>query len=121
MGSLLENLAQQWAEQDMQATYEWASAKPTGEAKDRLLGRIALVESKHNPEEAARLVAEQISPGTVQDEAAISVIHQWALRDASAAMTWVQSFPESNLRYKAILEVQNIQVFQEEVHQSAGS
>jgi hypothetical protein len=109
MKALRDGLGQQWAEQDMQATSAWALAKPAGEDRDRLLGRIALVKSKTNPEEAAQWVAEQMSPGAVQDEAAISVIYQWASRDANAAMAWVQSFPDGNLRYRAILEVQNIQ------------
>ena len=105
--SLLDNLVQQWAGQDMQAASAWALAKPAGEDQDRLLGRIAFVKSKNNPEEAARFVAEQMSPGAVQDEAVISVIYQWALRDANAAMAWAQLFPEGNLRYRAIQEVRN--------------
>ena len=109
MKALRDNLAQQWAEQDMPAAGAWALAKTDAEDRDRLLGRIALVKSKTNPKEAAQWVAEQMSPGAEQDEAALSVIYQWALRDANAAMEWVQSFPEGNLRYRAILEVQNIQ------------
>jgi hypothetical protein len=110
--SLLANLAQQWAELDMQAACAWATATPAGAEQNRLLGRIALVQSKHNPEAAARFVAEQMSPGTLQDEAALSVIYQWALRDAPAAQAWVQMFSESPLRYRAMLEVHNIQAAQ---------
>ena len=109
MKALRDGLGQQWAEQDMQAACAWALAKPDAEDRDRLLGRIAVVKSKTNPEEAAQWVAEQMSPGAVQDEAAISVIYRWALRDANAAMAWVQLFPEGNLRCRAILEVQNLQ------------
>ena len=109
MKALRDGLVQQWAEQDTQAASAWTLAKPAGEEQDRLLWRIALVESKTDPEKAAQWVAEQMSPGSVQDEAAISIIYQWASRDANAAMEWVQSFPEGNLRYRAILEVENIQ------------
>jgi hypothetical protein len=103
---VLENVTQQWAEQDALAAYAWAVNKPAGKERDRLLGRIAYVESKTHPEDAARLVALQISPGATQDEAAISVLYQWTTRDADAAMAWAQSFPEGNLRDRAIKEVE---------------
>jgi hypothetical protein len=121
MNNLLVNLTQQWAEQDMPAACAWTAAKPAGEDRDRLLGRIAFVKSKSHPEAAARFVAEQMSPGAVQDEAAITVIYQWALRDANAALAWVQTFPEGNLRYRAMQEVQNIQSARQTMSQPAGS
>ena len=43
---LLDNMAQQWAAQDMQAASAWALAKPAGEQRDRLVQRIAFAESK---------------------------------------------------------------------------
>ena len=106
--NLLDSLAQLWAGQDMQAASAWALAKPPGEQRDRLLGRVAFVQSQTNPEEAARLVVEQMSPGATQTEAAISVMHQWALRDANAAMKWAEAFPPGNLRDRAINEVKNV-------------
>jgi hypothetical protein len=121
LSRLLDNLAQQWAEQDLSAAATWVAAQPAGEDQERLLGRIALVQSKTNPEAAARFVAEQMSPGPVQDEAAISVIYQWALRDANAARAWVQLFPEGKLRYRALQEVQNIQTVRKTMNQPAGS
>ena len=56
--NLLDNLAQVWAGQDGQAASAWAMAKPPGEQRDHLFGRIAFVQSQTNPEEAARLVVE---------------------------------------------------------------
>lgn len=104
--NVLENVTQQWAEHDTAAAYAWAANKPAGEERDQLLGRIAYVESKTKPEDAARLVALQITPGATQDEAAISVLYQWSVRDASAAMAWAQSFPEGSFRERAIKEVE---------------
>jgi hypothetical protein len=66
------------------------------------------VESKTDPKDAANLVAEQIPPGRIQDEAAISVIYQWALKDPEAAMNWAQSFPVGTLHDRAVNEVQNV-------------
>jgi len=106
--NLLDNMVLQWAEQDGAAASTWAMSRPAGEERDRLFGRIVFAESKTKPEEAARLIVEQMSPGAAQMEAAISVMHQWALRDAPAALAWAQQFPEGELRNRAVGEVQNI-------------
>ncbi len=106
--NLLENMVLQWAQQDGAAAFAWTRSRPAGEERDRLFGRIAFVQSKTSPEEAARLIVEQMSPGAAQEEAAISVMHQWAQRDATAAMAWAQRFPEGKLRNRAIQEVQNL-------------
>jgi hypothetical protein len=110
MGNLLDNRAQLWAERDEQSAFTWASAKPPGEGRDRLLQRIALVQATTDPEQAAQMIAEQISPGSIQNEAAISVLYQWAHQNAAAALAWAQSFPAGDFRDRAIREVQNVKV-----------
>jgi len=106
--NVLENLMMQWADENVEAAYAWAAAKPPGEQRDGLLSRVAFVESKTDPKDAANLVAEQVPPGRIQDEAAISVIYQWALKDPEAAMNWAQSFPVGTLHDRAVNEVQNV-------------
>lgn len=105
--NLLDNLAQQWAAQDADAAMAWALAKPAGEQRDRLLQRIAFVDAESNPQQAARLVAEQMEPGPNQDEAVISVLYQWARSDAGAALAWAEAFQTGDLRDRAIEEVRN--------------
>jgi len=105
--NVMANVALQWAARDEPAASAWAAAQPPGEERDLLLSRIALVQSKSNPAEAAKLVAEQISPGPVQEEAAISVASQWAAQDPNAALEWAQSFPNYGLRHRAVLEVEH--------------
>ncbi len=102
---LLENLVQQWAEQDWTAAYTYAAGKPPAEERDRLLMRLAFVRSKENPADAAIIVVEQISPGEIQNEAAISVLHQWFLKAPEAARAWAQLFPPGDLRDRALKEV----------------
>jgi hypothetical protein len=63
------------------------------------LGVQALAES--SPEKAAILAVEHMSPGFHQDEAVISALHQWVLRDREAAAAWVAQFPEGPLRDRA--------------------
>jgi hypothetical protein len=106
--NLLENLVHQWVEQNEPAATSYAISRPPGIERDRLLSRVALTRSKENPIEAAKLVAEWISPGEVQNAAAISVLHQWALRDPNAASDWAQMFPDDALRARALTEVESI-------------
>jgi hypothetical protein len=105
---LLASLAQTWAGQDWQAASTWALAKPAGEQRDRLLQRIALVAAKTDPAEAGRLISEQMAPGQIQNEAAISVLYQWSRQDAVAALAWAESFSPGDLRERAINEVKNV-------------
>jgi hypothetical protein len=35
-------------------------------------------------------------------------MHQWALRDANAALAWAEAFPPGDLRERAINEVKNV-------------
>jgi len=106
--NVLENVAMQWAEQDIQAASKWAAARQPGAQRDSLLSRIAFVDSKTYPENAAALVAELIPPGPIQDVAAISVLYQWAQKDPNAAMKWAQTFSAGTLRDRAVNEVQNV-------------
>lgn len=108
MDSTLENLAQQWAETDLPSALAWAGAHPAGEQRDQLLARMAFVQSQAAPVDAARLAVEQIAPGEAQDESVISVLHQWARRDLAAATAWAESFPEGELRHRALQELAGI-------------
>jgi hypothetical protein len=101
----LANLAQQWAEQDLNKALAWAEAKPSGEVREQLFKRIALVWSQSDPANAASLVVERIPAGPEQNEAAMSVLHQWSLRDLQGAMAWVRLFPEGDLRDRALEEL----------------
>jgi hypothetical protein len=105
---LLENLTQQWADKDTRPALTWAEEQNPGDERDQLIQRIALVESKANPHEAANLVLQQIPPGPVQIEAVITVVHQWGERDRNAAAAWVNQFPEGAVRERALAELDGI-------------
>ena len=107
----LANLEQQWAQTDLPAAREWAVAKPAGDEKNELLERVAYVWALADPENAARFVVEKMSPGNTQTEAAISVLHQWALRDFNGAEAWVELFPEGEIRQRAMNELAGIREY----------
>lgn len=104
----LANLTAQWAQKDLPTAREWALAKPEGDEKNDLLARVAYVWASTDPKNAAHLVVEKMSPGNAQTEAAISVLHQWALRDLEGARAWVELFPDSDLRDRAINELNGV-------------
>lgn len=107
--STLENLTQQWAARNHAAALAWAMDQKAGVTRDRLIQRIAFVQAQSSPADAAWLVVEQIPSGAIQADAAISVLHQWALKDLAAAGAWVQRFPEGALKHRAEQEIQGLQ------------
>src|SRR5688572_25676263 len=108
-----ESLLQQWAEKDLSAALAWANAYPPGEQREKVLARIALVQSQSAPADAAQLVATEIPPGDVQAEAAMSVLHQWAMRDWPAAAAWLAQFSDGPLRERAERELAGIAAYAE--------
>ena len=95
------NLTQQWAARDFAAASAWALRQPDGTQKDQLLQWIILVRAQTDPFSAGALAAEQIPPGTVQDEAVLTVVNQWARSDVAGAAAWVAGFPPGPLQQRA--------------------
>lgn len=104
---LLESLTMQWCEKESEAVLDWALTQPPGEWKNRLVARASFVLSKLDPVRAAHLVSG-LEPGSLQDEAAMAVLHQWALKDSSAAFEWAEAFSEPALRERALAEISNL-------------
>jgi hypothetical protein len=98
---MVQNVAQQWAAQDFSAASAWILQQPAGAQRNQLLMQVVLVQSQINPESAAVLVAENIPPGPIQDEAALTVVVQWAKNDRDGAKAWVESFSSGPLRQRA--------------------
>jgi hypothetical protein len=105
---MLENLAHQWAAQDLAQAVNWAGNYPPGETRDNLFMQIASAESVTSPTEAANMVASQISPGPIQDEAAISVLQQWGFQNLADATAWADQFPPGDISDRARKELARI-------------
>ena len=106
--SLVLDLAQQWAGSDAAAARDWALALPADADRDQILARICQVLSQNDPLAAGAIVSREIAAGSLQDEAAMSVLHQWAIRDPAAAREWVACFPDGPLRIRAEEELAGI-------------
>ncbi|MEO5914401.1 MAG: hypothetical protein ABIS50_09225 [Luteolibacter sp.] len=110
--SLVQDLAQQWAGSDAAAARDWALALPADADRDQILARVCQVLSQSDPLTAGAIVSGEIAAGSVQDEAAMSVLHQWAIRDPAAAREWVARFPDGPLRIRAEGELAGIRDYQ---------
>ena len=106
---LLKNLVMRWTEREPQAAVEWIRSQPEGEWKMRLVARSSFILAKSDPLAAAHQVAREMESGPVQDEAVLSVLHQWVRKDKEAAARWAEAFPEGELRERALNEIRNFQ------------
>jgi len=104
---LLECLTMRWCERECETVIDWAREQPPGEWRERLLSSASFVLSKSDPAAAAQLVSG-LAPGNVQNEAAMAVLHQWALQDSTAALQWAEAFSEPTLRERALEEISNL-------------
>jgi len=105
---IIENIANIWAVTDQVGATQWAKELPEGELRDQVFLRIALIQSERDPRKAVDLILSEIDPGTNQEEAAMSIVHQWALADFPSASEWVNTFPLSPFRTRAFAELEGI-------------
>ncbi|HEU5133710.1 MAG TPA: hypothetical protein VFU13_01080 [Steroidobacteraceae bacterium] len=103
--ALLENLTQRWAERDLTSALQWADSLPPGEQRDRANSRAAFVQAQTSPETAAQLIVDRMSSGPAREEALISVLHQWALKDFTAAARWTEDLPPGPMKVRAVAEM----------------
>lgn len=105
---LIASLMTRWAAQDFDGAYEWTRTQEPGAWRNDILGRLAFLRAQTAPIAAARLVVTDIPAGHARDEAMISVIHQWALKDTEAAGLWARSLDNDRLRERATAEVAGV-------------
>ncbi|MEK7953529.1 hypothetical protein [Luteolibacter soli] len=103
--ALAEDIMHHWPRKDLKAAMAWVENRQDPGLKDSLWNHLALSLAEIDPKQAANLAAERISSEKIQDEAVISVLHQWALKDRNAAAEWVELFPDGPLRERAKGEV----------------
>jgi len=98
-------LFQRWAAEDFEGAEDFTDRLPAGDARDVLLGLLAMDALRIDPGQAAAIAMGEMSPGESQTEAVMSIVHQWAIKDHAAAQTWVAGFPEGELRERAKREI----------------
>jgi hypothetical protein len=113
--AVLNNLAQQWAEKDLATAQSWITSQPSGDQHDALATGLAFTWSQTEPAGAAQFITQQITPGPAQNEAAMMVLHQWALTDLTAASAWARQFPDGSLRDRALNELLGIERYKHDM------
>ena len=106
--AVMGDIALTWAGKDLAGALSWAASQPVGKQRDEIMARVAFMESRTAPEAAANLVIDEIPSGPAQEEAAISVLHQWAIQDFASAKAWAERFPSGPLRERALAELSGI-------------
>lgn len=103
---LFASLLLQWARQDFTAAHEWTLRQESGDWRDDQLARLGYLLAQSDPAAAARVVTRDIPPGPRQDEAVLSVLHQWVVRAPDQARAWADTFAEGPLRRRAAAELE---------------
>ena len=99
--ALAQDIMQHWPRKDLKAAMAWVENRRDPEMRDSLWNHLALSLAEIDPRQAANLAAERIASEQIQNEAVISVVHQWMQKDREAAAEWVELFPEGPLRERA--------------------
>ncbi len=111
-GAVMEDLVQQWAGNDLASSLAWVASQPDGGQRDELTTRVAYVMSRNDPSDAAALVMSEIPPGPAQDEAIMTVLHQWANQNFVAAANWAKDTIGGPLQDRALNELKGIVDYQ---------
>jgi hypothetical protein len=111
-GAVMEDLVQQWAGNDLVSSLAWVENQPTSGQRDELTTRVAYVMSRNEPSDAAELVMSRIPPGPAQDEAIMTVLHQWANQNFVAAANWAKDTIAGPLQGRALNELKGILDYQ---------
>jgi hypothetical protein len=117
---LLEALALQWASADLDSARQWAEMQPASEFRSELVARIGFAMAQDDPASAADYVLRGCSDRLVTDEALISVLHQWALKDLDAARTWTKAFTKGKIRDQALQDFSGVERYRT-IQESPGS
>ncbi len=97
-----------WARQDWQGALDWTCENAAGSQRETILATIVFIAAQEVPPRAAEMVATRMISGVRQEEAAISVIHQWAMSDLKGAAQWAADFPAGETKQRAEREIQGL-------------
>ncbi len=110
--STLHSTVQALAKQDTKAAIAWVRQQRDVNFRNEAYSQIAMATAAQDPSAAAHLVTSEIAPGSTQEEAAMSILHQWILKDPKGAKAWVAVFPNGDFRQRAENEIANAESYQ---------
>jgi hypothetical protein len=107
----IDSVASRWASTDFPTAFSWTGELPEGELRDRLLMCLIQTRAADAPAEAAVLLSASPLSDQAQEEAAMTIVHQWILKDPEAARQWVELFPEGPTKERAAAAVQGMTAY----------
>jgi len=107
--SLLIHVARQWAATDPSEAVIWADRVPDTALRERLISAVAIASATKDPSAAAFLIATNLTPGQMQDQAAVSIAQRWVQTDAEGAASWISLFPDADVKRAALSALTSLQ------------
>jgi hypothetical protein len=102
---MVENLAQQWTDQNnLQPLVDLIAKMPPSADRDGYFARIANAMARSDVMQASEIVSDDITPGPAQVDAAMSIVRQLAWNDKNLALEWVDTFPAGEVHDRALKE-----------------
>jgi hypothetical protein len=99
---LIRRAVAEWVTTDPEKAVAWARQLPDDTLRDEVLAATATAWSDHDPSAAATLAATELPSGRLQADTVVSIVQRWAQQNPDRAAAWVQTFPENDLRWDAI-------------------
>jgi hypothetical protein len=98
----------QWVAADAGAARAWLLQWPESELRQHALADFATVLANHDGDAGARFAIEHPPAGADFERAIIGVIQRWSQHDLPAAQAWIETFPATPLRDRAVQVVAHI-------------
>jgi hypothetical protein len=102
----LRIIANDWTLANPTAALQWGNQNLNSEDREKFLTTATVALAKTCPDQAAALIATELSPSDLQTETALAILSTWFDADPSMAFGWAAEFPET-LRPRAIQTLQS--------------
>lgn len=94
----LTRVLQKWMEQDREGALAWINSFSDEKKREGILGTLVAVQGDRDPAQIARLVSEEIEPGSVQDKLIGDLAWRWGTTDSTGALNWAVQLSEKRLQ-----------------------
>jgi len=94
---MMTRAAAEWAVTNGSAALTWARQVAEPDLREQTLASVAVALSEQDPEAAANVVTNELTPGRLQDDAVVSIVQRWVQNKPEGAAAWVSNFSDGPL------------------------
>ena len=102
---LIAHFAGRLADTDPGQAIEWARGLEDAQERAEAFGRIAVVVSARDPEQAAVLAMAEVPEGIVRDRAVVQIVQRWSQGEPGSAAAWIATLPSGASRTAGVQAV----------------